>query len=78
MALCAFLPGWKSEPSSGTIDALGYLDGLLGIIVDHRLRRGSEEAKVVQERVMKMGKMQDWVLPIGPRKAKTRSFARGF
>ncbi|KAG0493929.1 hypothetical protein HPP92_004923 [Vanilla planifolia] len=57
MALCALTAWWKSEePSSGTIDALGYLDGLLGIIVDHRLRpESSEEARVVQERVMKMG-----------------------
>ncbi|KAL0925303.1 hypothetical protein M5K25_003624 [Dendrobium thyrsiflorum] len=56
MALCVLTAGWKSEGLSGKFDSSGYIDGLLGIVVDHRLRPESvEEARIVQERAMKMG-----------------------
>ncbi|XP_020697637.1 uncharacterized protein LOC110110484 isoform X1 [Dendrobium catenatum] len=56
MALCVLTAGWKSEGFSGKVDSSGYIDGLLGIVVDHRLRPESvEEARIVQERAMKMG-----------------------
>lgn len=61
MALCVLTAGWKSEGLIGTGGSSGYIDGLLGIVVDHRLRpESAEEARIVQERVMRMGK--SWIL----------------
>ncbi|KAF3333185.1 tRNA(Ile)-lysidine synthase [Carex littledalei] len=56
MALCALSAGWKSDGSVKRDDVSGYVDGLLGIVVDHRLRpESSDEAKLVRDRVHKMG-----------------------
>jgi tRNA(Ile)-lysidine synthase len=57
MALCALSAGWKSDGLAKRDDVSGFVDGLLGIVVDHRLRpESSDEAKMVLERVNKMGK----------------------
>lgn len=56
MALCVLTAGWKSEGRSGKHEVSGFIDGLLGIIVDHRLRpESTEEAALVRDRVTKMG-----------------------
>ncbi|KAK8970471.1 hypothetical protein KSP40_PGU008837 [Platanthera guangdongensis] len=56
MALCVLTAGWKSDGLVGKGSSSGYIDGLLGIVVDHRLRpESAEEATIVQERVIKMG-----------------------
>ncbi|XP_072978390.1 uncharacterized protein [Typha angustifolia] len=56
MALCVLTAGWKLDGSVRKDEALGYIDGLLGIVVDHGLRaESSEEAKLVRDRVNKMG-----------------------
>lgn len=58
-ALCVLTAGWKSDGLGvGPVrnDGTGYIDGLLGIVVDHKLRPESgEEADLVRERVTKMG-----------------------
>ncbi|KAF3333137.1 tRNA(Ile)-lysidine synthase [Carex littledalei] len=56
MALCALSAGWKYDGSVKKNDMSGIVDGLLGIVVDHRLRpESSDEAKLVQDRVHTMG-----------------------
>ncbi|KAK6944970.1 tRNA(Ile)-lysidine/2-thiocytidine synthase, N-terminal [Dillenia turbinata] len=49
MALCVLAANWKTE-------CIGFVDGLLGIVVDHGLRAESgEEAILVSHRVSEMG-----------------------
>ncbi|KAJ4781910.1 tRNA(Ile)-lysidine synthase [Rhynchospora pubera] len=56
MALCVLTAGWKSDGFVRRDDVSGYVDGLLGIVVDHRLRpESSDEAMLVRDRVHKMG-----------------------
>ncbi|CAA6665977.1 unnamed protein product [Spirodela intermedia] len=56
MALCILTAGWKSCGLGGKSESSGFIDGLLGIVVDHRLRpESTEEAKLVCTRVMKLG-----------------------
>lgn len=56
MALCVLAAGWKSCGLGGKSESSGFIDGLLGIVVDHRLRpESTEEAKLVCTRVMKLG-----------------------
>lgn len=63
MALCALSAGWKSDGSVKKNDVSGFVDGLLGIVVDHRLRpESSDEAKLVQDRVHKMCKKSNCVV----------------
>lgn len=63
MALCVLTAGWKADGlgmSPSRYDgSAGYIDGLLGIVVDHKLRpESSGEAELVRERVSKMGMHQ--------------------
>ncbi|ONK67033.1 tRNA(Ile)-lysidine synthase [Asparagus officinalis] len=54
-ALCVLATGWKSDCLARN-EGSGYIDGLLGIVVDHRLRPESgDEADLVRNRVSKMG-----------------------
>lgn len=56
MALCAMTAGWKLDGLIERDEGSKFIDGLLGIVVDHRLRAESaEEAILVRERVSKMG-----------------------
>ncbi|CAL9126217.1 unnamed protein product [Musa acuminata var. zebrina] len=56
MALCVLTAGWKLDGSVSKNECSGFIDGLLGIVVDHRLRAEStEEAILVRDRVNKMG-----------------------
>ncbi|URE14747.1 PP-loop family [Musa troglodytarum] len=56
MALCVLTAGWKLDGSVAKNKSSGFIDGLLGIVVDHRLRAAStEEAILVRDRVNKMG-----------------------
>ncbi|XP_073110569.1 uncharacterized protein [Elaeis guineensis] len=56
MALCVLMAEWKSDGRFGKNETLGFTDGLLGIIVDHRLRpESTEEATQVRDRVNKIG-----------------------
>lgn len=56
MALCVLTAGWKSDGRFSNNEASGFIDGLLGIIVDHRLRpESTEEATRVRDRVNKIG-----------------------
>ncbi|KAK1266275.1 hypothetical protein QJS04_geneDACA019344 [Acorus gramineus] len=59
VALCVLAAGWKSDGldrADAVCSSSGFIDGLLGIVVDHRLRPESgEEAKCVRDRVSKMG-----------------------
>ncbi|KAJ1690857.1 hypothetical protein LUZ63_015012 [Rhynchospora breviuscula] len=56
MAMCVLTAGWKSDGLVRRDDVSGYVDGLLGIVVDHRLRpESSDEAMLVRDRVHKMG-----------------------
>ncbi|XP_038985030.1 uncharacterized protein LOC103710905 isoform X2 [Phoenix dactylifera] len=56
MALCVLTAGWKSEGRLGKNETSNFVDGLLGIIVDHRLRpESTEEATQVRNRVNKIG-----------------------
>ncbi|PKA63478.1 tRNA(Ile)-lysidine synthase, chloroplastic [Apostasia shenzhenica] len=56
MALCVLAAGWKSEGLSEKDGSSGFIGGLLGIIVDHALRpESAEEARLVQQRVNKIG-----------------------
>ncbi|KAG1335090.1 hypothetical protein COCNU_03G012090 [Cocos nucifera] len=56
MALCVLTAGWKSDGRSDRNETSGFIDGLVGIIVDHRLRsESSEEATQVRDRVNKIG-----------------------
>ncbi|KAJ0962904.1 hypothetical protein J5N97_028026 [Dioscorea zingiberensis] len=56
MALCVLTAGWKLDGLIGRDEGSKFIDGLLGIVVDHRLRvESAEEAMLVRERVSKMG-----------------------
>ncbi|XP_020097678.1 uncharacterized protein LOC109716565 [Ananas comosus] len=56
MALCVLAAGWKLDGSAPKDEASGYIEGLLGIVVDHRLRpESTEEAEIVRDRVNNMG-----------------------
>ncbi|CAI0628868.1 unnamed protein product [Linum tenue] len=56
MALCLLTAAWKTDGPYAASQSDGYVDGLLAIIVDHRLRAESkEEAHIVSRRVSKMG-----------------------
>lgn len=56
MALCVLTAGWKTGGYNGTGESGEFIDGLLAIIVDHGLRRESEEeADIVRRRVSDMG-----------------------
>uniref|UniRef100_A0A0D9VEJ4 tRNA(Ile)-lysidine synthetase n=1 Tax=Leersia perrieri TaxID=77586 RepID=A0A0D9VEJ4_9ORYZ len=58
MALCVLAAAWKKAADGGEGDASGFVDGLLGVVVDHGLRTESaEEARLVRERVRGMGVM---------------------
>ncbi|KAJ6355555.1 hypothetical protein OIU77_006025 [Salix suchowensis] len=57
MALCVLTAGWKTDGANavGKSDD-GFINGVLGIIVDHGLREESnEEAQIVSSRVTEMG-----------------------
>ncbi|KAJ3692223.1 hypothetical protein LUZ60_012573 [Juncus effusus] len=55
MALCVLTAWWKLEGLVKKNES-GFIEGLLGIIVDHGLRtESSDEAKLVQNRVNKLG-----------------------
>ncbi|CAK7337406.1 unnamed protein product [Dovyalis caffra] len=59
IALCVLTAGWKTDGANanavGKSDD-GFIDGVLGIIVDHGLRAESnEEAQIVSSRVSEMG-----------------------
>lgn len=56
MALCVLTAGWKTDGANavGKSDD-GFINGVLGIIVDHGLREESnEEAQIVSSRVTEM------------------------
>lgn len=56
IALCVLASGWKEDGVVGADDRSGWIDGILGIVVDHGLRPESgEEAKRVCDWVSKMG-----------------------
>ncbi|KAM0933152.1 putative tRNA(Ile)-lysidine synthetase [Dioscorea sansibarensis] len=56
MALCVMTAGWKLDGLIERYEGSKFIDGLLAIVVDHRLRSESaEEAILVRERVSKMG-----------------------
>lgn len=66
MALCVLAAAWKKaeEGVSGTkageegAAASGFVNGLLGVVVDHGLRpESAEEAQLVRDRVHGMGVM---------------------
>lgn len=58
MALCVLAAGWKLDGSAPKDEASGYIEGLLGIVVDHRLRpESTEEAEIVRDRVNNMGNL---------------------
>ncbi|XP_042408235.1 tRNA(Ile)-lysidine synthase-like isoform X2 [Zingiber officinale] len=58
MALCVLTAGWKLSGFNGKTESSGFIEGLVAIIVDHRLRAEStEEAILVRDRVNKMGIM---------------------
>jgi tRNA(Ile)-lysidine synthase len=45
MALRALSAGWKADSLAKRNDVSGFVDGLLGIVVDHKLRpESSDEA----------------------------------
>ncbi|MQL91738.1 hypothetical protein Taro_024343, partial [Colocasia esculenta] len=48
MALCVLTAGWKSSGLMGKSEGSGFVDGLLGIVVDHRLRpESTDEANLI-------------------------------
>ena len=54
MALCVLTASWKS---SGKNENSAFVDGLLGIVVDHKLRpESTDEANLVCSRVLNLGK----------------------
>lgn len=56
MALCFLTAGWKTDGANavGKSDD-GFINGILGVIVDHGLREESnEEAHIVSSRVTEM------------------------
>ncbi|URE22002.1 PP-loop family [Musa troglodytarum] len=56
VALCVLTAGWKLDGSVAKNESSGFVDGLLGIVVDRRLRaEGTEQAILVRDRVNKMG-----------------------
>ncbi|XP_030529899.1 uncharacterized protein LOC115740543 isoform X2 [Rhodamnia argentea] len=56
MALCVLAADWKISGLDSADKESGFIDGLLAIIVDHRLRAESEEeANTMRERVSEMG-----------------------
>ncbi|XP_058074347.1 uncharacterized protein LOC131223077 isoform X2 [Magnolia sinica] len=56
IALCILALGWKKDAMIGMNQTSDYIDGLFGIVVDHRLRSEStEEANHVRNMVYKMG-----------------------
>lgn len=57
MALCLLVANWKTHGLNAASRVKSdFVDGLLGIIVDHGLRAESkDEAEIVQSRVLKMG-----------------------
>ncbi|RZR77386.1 hypothetical protein BHM03_00002429 [Ensete ventricosum] len=58
MALCVLTAGWKLDGSVARNESSGFIDGILGIVVDHRLRAEStEEAILVRDRVTNMGNL---------------------
>lgn len=66
MALCVLAAAWKKaeEGVSGTkageegAAASGFVNGLLGVVVDHGLRpESAEEAQLVRDRVHGMGNL---------------------
>lgn len=60
MALCVLAAAWKKEAErnyeeESAVDSR-FVNGLLGVVVDHGLRaESSEEAQLVRERVHSMG-----------------------
>jgi hypothetical protein len=66
MALCVLAAAWKKAAEGGSgrksaeveSAAPGFVDGLLGVVVDHGLRlESAEEAQLVRDRVHGMGKL---------------------
>uniref|UniRef100_A0A0E0CIS7 tRNA(Ile)-lysidine synthetase n=1 Tax=Oryza meridionalis TaxID=40149 RepID=A0A0E0CIS7_9ORYZ len=61
MALCVLAAAWKKavegrKEEEGEGDASGFVDGLLGVVVDHGLRpESADEAQLVRDRVRGMG-----------------------
>lgn len=61
MALCVLATAWKKAAGRKAADGEGsvasaFVDGLLGIVVDHGLRsESSDEARLVRDRVRSMG-----------------------
>ncbi|KAF0932950.1 hypothetical protein E2562_013142 [Oryza meyeriana var. granulata] len=62
MALCVLAAAWKKagegRKDGGREDDSGFVDGLLGVVVDHGLRpESTDEAQLVRDRVHGMGVM---------------------
>ncbi|KAG9456084.1 hypothetical protein H6P81_000592 [Aristolochia fimbriata] len=56
IGLCILASGWKKDALLDTDENFGCIDGLLGVVVDHRLRpESTEEAQHVCDMVFKMG-----------------------
>ncbi|XP_015688887.2 uncharacterized protein LOC102705885 [Oryza brachyantha] len=62
MALCVLAAAWKrageEREGGGAGNASGFVDGLLGVVVDHGLRpESADESRLVRDRVRGMGVM---------------------
>ncbi|XP_077219695.1 adenine nucleotide alpha hydrolases-like superfamily protein [Tasmannia lanceolata] len=56
IGICVLASGWKMDAQIGKDESSGFIEGLLGIIVDHGLRSESkDEACHVRDAVSKMG-----------------------
>jgi hypothetical protein len=61
MALCVLATAWKKAAGRKPADEEGFgssafVDGLLGVVVDHSLRpESADEARLVRDRVRGMG-----------------------
>lgn len=59
MALCVLTTAWKKAAARKAGDEEGaFVDGLLGVVVDHGLRpESADEAQLVRDRVRGMGNL---------------------
>ena len=67
MALCVLVAAWKKAAGRKAAgeegsDASAFVDGLLGVVVDHGLRpESADEARLVRDRVRGMGDLIDLI-----------------